>query len=68
MKKERMKIMKKMKKIFAIMCVLTMVLAMTACGNTNNQEETSSADTAEGLTANDSADIEPWLNSLGYDE
>lgn len=38
--------MKKMKKIFAIMCVLTMVLAMTACGNTNNQEENaSSADT-----------------------
>lgn len=21
---------------------------------------------AEGLTANDSADIEPWLNALGY--
>lgn len=38
--------MKKIKKIFAIMCVLTMVLAMTACGNTNNQEEeASSADT-----------------------
>lgn len=38
--------MKKMKKIFAIVCMLTMVLAMTACGNTNNQEENaSSADT-----------------------
>lgn len=36
--------MKKVKKIFAIMCVLTMVFAMTACGNTNNQEEASSAD------------------------
>ena len=30
--------MKKMKKILAVVCVLTMVFAMTACGNTNDEE------------------------------
>lgn len=36
-----------MKKIFAIVCVLTMVLAMTACGNTNDREEQASSTDTE---------------------
>lgn len=44
--------MKKMTKIIAIVCVLTMVFAMTACGSSNDKEEKASA--ADTASANDS--------------
>lgn len=65
--------MKKMKKIFAIICVLTMVLAMTACGNTNNQEEASSADaestnSSAALEESESASNAEELTTSGTNE
>ena len=45
--------MKKIKKILAVVCVLTMVFAMTACGNTNDEEGKASSTATESTNSSE---------------